>query len=1225
MKLHLLNFTFLFPLYSSSVNETKELSNSFFRFVCPENTCQKLFPKIMSVASRIRRRAHRTAFVVSRWQVCKFRCSEYGSNGEHLIFSCNSEIMKRLFNGSCVEIEVLDDVVRSWPLFDVPFTGIDDLLRKEMLESLVKKFMAEMNKTFPVTPEAEVQLTKKSVCEFRRHTQEMLLLFIDIVLSYPTQNIAQYDVHPVKVILRKIASILYKIGCLHQPPITSIVGNKLDEDMKSLVIHTFLEIWWLLLSLTYAIKKRYPEEDRNFSLRMNSIVSGMKSFHGEVKILLLYSLTMFTENHDKFEKIVLAPCNCVEQMWLLLDMMSNHDSLTFFEWLESNKSSVKFFTRLLDRDSRNTLLSMQRQPCLRLALPRVQPLLEHKAYRTMCWSFVYGIAALLAKHCRPLTGSKSAIWALLNSTALKNVYTILIDGDIDEIDVYLRRYLFLVSTQFPCYDSVGIFFWDVFKKMLPVIEVTLESYTGVDSCFQGGLKWWENIQALIDQPFIALERKHVGIVDRFMAIFILHLKVPNGDQYRAKFKSRMVSLLQSRSPIAEQDVNSIFLLANLLFHFCAINFDSDFVDEWILQGLDPPYACFIEIGQLKHFWTVAMLYMKLRRGGRDHFGCEALGDMIYETIHSVMNRFLCITLAEQRQEMWKRVVVYFEALSLLFDNLTNDCEKQDIFFVKINFEQLVQEAKKHNNLVEADVKSMLVLFKLAYTSIKVWPALTRDRLLAYELTSSKALMAISRDYNHCPGLGAAWYAYLNFVTINYSGSEAEMVASSLVSRFASILPNVAEIVDLMTPLLYNERLIYSALPVRLMMSQRITLTLFYQCWLFGYKFEVPASSVTHMLNILNSRMDLGIVAADLLNPGFVCKRTIDRVGRMIDRITFEKRSELKLWLLQWAVPSAHAAIRQMAIMLYNFNNMNESLLNTIVTGLCYLFEHAASMLVSWNVRNHGAVNHLYTYFLDVNASCEAPLRRHYPELLEKLESAVLFGMVRGNLETDIGLIHELAELVKKVFFRPDFTDNRQMRSANIPLLMKMITHVKERMSERKYHIVRNLLFTEIMKRTVEGRQGTSADVEQNDELELQLMLVNHTAKFFNKLINFDREISFLLKTDYLKWCASCYMTFYPEQINELNTVIELSLSLLINPEGNGVEPFMRAMAEVSFALSCWSKELVNFFFKFILDKLPIEIVAGTVGIIGEMIFNSGQSTERLRIFQQLMRELIEKN
>ncbi|KRZ68794.1 hypothetical protein T10_3119 [Trichinella papuae] len=1133
----------------------------------------------MSVAYRIRRRARRVVFVVPRWEVRNFLCAEYVLNEEHFIFSCRSEMVQRLFNGSHADVEELDIMVRSLTLFGISFTGIDDLLRKEMLDNLVKKFIAEMNMTFHTTSETEVQLTMATVDHFRKQTQEMLMLFIDIVLSYPAQNFAQYDLHPVKAIMQKISAILFKIGCLHQPPISSTLGNQLDEDMKSFVMHTFLEIWWLLLCLTYAIKIKYPEKDRNHSLRMNSIVSGMKSFHGEVKMLLLFCLTMFAENYDKFEKIVLAPCNCVEQMWLLLDMMSNEDSLTFFEWLESNKSAVKFFTRLLDRDSRNIILSMQRQTSLRLTFPRAQLSLEVKqTYPTLCWSFMYGIVALLEKYCRPLTGSKSAIWALLNSTALKNVYTDLGKGDVDEVDVYLRRYLFLISAQFPCYDSVGIFFWDIFKKILPIIEVSLESYTGVDSCFQGGLKWSQKIQELIDQPLIALESKSVGIVDRFMAVFILHLKVPNGDQYCAKFKSRMVNLLQSRLPIAQEEVNVIFLLGNLLFHFNAINFDCDFADRWIVQGLDPPDACTIDIGQLKHFWTVAMMHMKMRRGRREHCDCETLCEMLYETIHCVMNRCLCTTFATQRKELWKRIVLYFEALSLLFDNPTNDCEKEDVFFVKINFEQLVQEAKKHNNLVEADVKSILVLFQRAYTSIKVWPTLTRDRLLAYEFTSSKALLAISRDYNHCPGLGAAWYAYIDFASINYSGTEVEMIASTLVGRFASMLPGVAEIVDLMTPLVNNDRLICSALPVRLMMSQRMMLTLFYQCWLFDYKFYVPMRAVAHVLAVLNSRMNLAIVAEDLVNPERVCKRAMDRVGRMIDQLTFEKRSELKLWLLQWAVPSAHAAIRRMSVMLYSSTNLNESMLNAIVTGLCHLCEHAASLLVSRDVRSQGAISHLYTYFLDANANCEVPLRRHYPELLEKMESAVLLGMVRGNLETDIGLIGELTEMVTKVFFRPDFIDKKQMRPANIPLLLNMIAHVKEHMSERKYHIVRNLLFTEIMKRTVEGRQSTSADVERNDGIESQLMLVNHTAKFFNKLMNFDKEISFLLKTDYFKWCASCYITFYPEEVNELNTVIELSLNLLINSQGDGVEAVINVLTDVCCA--CCSILLCFAFFLF---------------------------------------------
>ncbi|XP_003373471.1 conserved hypothetical protein [Trichinella spiralis] len=1107
----------------------------------------------------------------------------------------------------------MDNMMRTVPMFDMTFTGVDDLLRKETLENLVKKFLAEMNKLFHVEPEGGDQLTKASIEQFRKQTRDMLTRLIDIMLFYPSQNFITNDLHPAKLIMQKITTILHKIGCMHQPPISSMLGNQLDEDMKSYVVHTFLEIWWLLLCLTYAISTKYPEEDRVHSLRLNSIVSGMKSFHGEVKFLYLFGLTMFAENYDRFETIVLAPCACVEQMWLLLDIISNWSSLTFFEWLESNRSPVKFFSRILDRDSRNMIIYMQRQSILlyiwlmskfqyglliatglRLTFPQLQLSLQYtNAYPTLCWSFVYGILTLLAKHSRPLDGSRSTIWALLNSTALKNVYTELGERDMDEVDTYLRRYLILLCNQFSCYDSVGIFFWDIFKKLLPIIKVNLESYTGVASCFEAGLKWSHKIQELIDQPMIALERKFVGMVDRFIAVFILHLKAPNvilGDPYRAKFKSRMLSLMQSRSPVIKEEVSVIFLLSNLFSHYCAMSCDCDLVDKWLLEGLNPSDAWLIDPERLKHFWIAAMLHMKLRRGNTDHCGCEALCEMLYASIHCVINRYLCTTSAEQRADLWRRIVVYFEALSLFFDNPIYDCEKEDLLFVKINFEQLVQEAKKHKNLVESDVRSILVLLQRAYSSIKVWPTLNRNRMLPYEITSSKALLVTCRDYNNCPGLGAAWYAYMVFSSSYTSVQDTEIVLTSLVSRFVTMMPCVTEIIDLMNPLLNNDRLVCTALPVRLMMSQRIMLILFFQCWLFGQKFQVPTRVEAHVLALFNSRMDLGIVAEDLVDPGRVSKRAIDRVQRFIEELPYDKRMEVRSWLLQWAVPSSHAAMRRLAIMLCQSDWFNESLLKTLITGLCYLLERAASLLLTRDLRGNGTVNYLYVYFLDFDASYGGPLRRQYPDLLEKLESALLLGLVRGSLEVDIGMINAVTELVMKIFFRPDIINNKRMRPENVYIIMNMVMYVKKHMSERKYQIVRNLLFTELMKRTVQGRQITSSDVVEEsgpENTESQLIMVKQTAKLFFDIMNFDSEISFLFKTDYFKWCCSCYIAFYPKVVDELNYTIQLSLSLLINAENDEMESLINVLTGVFFLLHL-------FFFSAALHCFFILTVSGVV-------------------------------
>ncbi|OUC49613.1 hypothetical protein D917_05224 [Trichinella nativa] len=1098
-------------------------------------------------------------------------------------------------------------MMRTVPMFDMTFTGVDDMLRKETLENLVKKFLSEMNKLFHVEPEGGDQLTKASVEQFRKQTRDMLTRLIDIMLFYPAQNFITNDLHPAKLIMQKITTILHKIGCMHQPPIGTMLGNQLDEDMKSYVVHTFLEIWWLLLCLTYAISTKYPEEDRVHSLRLNSIVSGMKSFHGEVKFLYLFGLTMFAENYDRFETIVLAPCACVEQMWLLLDIISNWSSLTFFEWLESNRSPVKFFSRILDRDSRNMIIYMQRQTTgLRLTFPQLQLSLQYtNAYPTLCWSFVYGILTLLAKHSRPLDGSRSTIWALLNSTALKNVYTELGERDMDEVDMYLRRYLILLCNQFSCYDSVGIFFWDIFKKLLPIIKVNLESYTGVASCFEAGLKWSHKIQELIDQPMIALERKFVGMVDRFIAIFILHLKAPNGDPYRAKFKSRMLSLMQSRSPVIKEEVSVIFLLSNMFFHYCAMSCDCDLVDKSLLEGLNSSDACLIDPERLKHFWIAAMLHMKQRRGNTDHCGCEALCEMVYASIHSVINRYLCTASPEHRADLWRRIVVYFEALSLFLDNPIYDCEKEDLLFVKINFEQLVQEAKKHKNLVESDVRSILLLLQRAYSSIKVWPTLSRSRMLPYEITSSKALLVTCRDYNNCPGLGAAWYAYMVFSSSYTSVQDTEIVLTSLVSRFVTMMPCVTEIIDLMNPLLNNDRLVCTALPVRLMMSQRIMLILFFQCWLFGQKFQVPTRVETHVLALFNSRMDLGIVAEDLVDPGRVSKRAIDRVQRFIEELPYDKRMEVRSWLLQWAVPSSHAAMRRLAIMLCQLDCLNESLLKTLINGLCYLLERTASLLLSRDLRGNGTVNYLYVYFLDFDAHYGGPLRMQYPDLLEKLESALLIGLVRGSLEADIGLINAVSELVMKIFFRPDIINKKRMRAENVYIIMNM--YVKKHMSERKYQIVRNLLFTELMKRTVQ---------------ESQLIMVKQTAKLFFDIMNFDSEISFLFKTDYFKWCCSCYIAFYPKLIDELNYTIGLSLNLLINAENDEMESLINVLTGVLFSFSNTNQSRVKPFFKFILEKLPHDFAVEAANVITRMVFKNGQSTEQLHVFQQLMGELV---
>ncbi|KRX42472.1 Mitochondrial folate transporter/carrier [Trichinella murrelli] len=1215
----LLDFTLLFPLYSSSRNETKELSNSLSRFPCPENML--LWKLIMLAAKRIRRRTRRVAFAVPRWEVRNFLCGEYALNEEHQIFNCFGEIVKKLFCDGNGDVEEIDNMMRTVPMFDMTFTGVDDLLRKETLENLVKKFLAEMNKLFHVEPEGGDQLTKASVEQFRKQTRDMLTRLIDII--YPAQNFITNDLHPAKLIMQKITTILHKIGCMHQPPISTMLGNQLDEDMKSYVVHTFLEIWWLLLCLTYAISTKYPEEDRVHSLRLNSIVSGMKSFHGEVKFLYLFGLTMFAENYDRFETIVLAPCACVEQMWLLLDIISNWSSLTFFEWLESNRSPVKFFSRILDRDSRNMIIYMQRQTTgLRLTFPQLQLSLQYtNAYPTLCWSFVYGILTLLAKHSRPLDGSRSTIWALLNSTALKNVYTELGERDMDEVDMYLRRYLILLCNQFSCYDSVGIFFWDIFKKLLPIIKVNLESYTGVASCFEAGLKWSHKIQELIDQPMIALERKFVGMVDRFIAVFILHLKAPNGDPYRAKFKSRMLSLMQSRSPVIKEEVSVIFLLSNLFFHYCAMSCDCDLVDKWLLEGLNSSDACLIDPERLKHFWIAAMLHMKLRRGNTDHCGCEALCEMVYASIHCVINRYLCTASPEQRADLWRRIVVYFEALSLFLDNPIYDCEKEDLLFVKINFEQLVQEAKKHKNLVESDVRSILVLLQRAYSSIKVWPTFSRSRMLPYEITSSKALLVTCRDYNNCPGLGAAWYAYMVFSSSYTSVQDTEIVLTSLISRFVTMMPCVTEMIDLMNPLLNNDRLVCTALPVRLMMSQRIMLILFFQCWLFGQKFQVPTRVETHVLALFNSRMDLGIVAEDLVDPGRVSKRAIDRVQRFIEELPYDKRMEVRSWLLQWAVPSSHAAMRRLAIMLCQLDCLNESLLKTLITGLCYLLERTASLLLSRDLRGNGTVNYLYVYFLDFDAHYGGPLRMQYPDLLEKLESALLLGLVRGSLEVDIGLINAVTELVMKIFFRPDIINKKRMRAENVYIIMNMVMYVKKHMSERKYQIVRNLLFTELMKRTVQGRQITSSDVVEEsgpEDTESQLIMVKQTAKLFFDIMNFDSEISFLFKTDYFKWCCSCYIAFYPKLIDELNYTIGHSLNLLINAENDEMESLINVLTGVLFSFSNTNQSRVKPFFKFILEKLPHDFAVEAANVITRMVFKNGQSTEQLHVFHTIV-------